>query len=100
MKKFILFMLLAALALLVIGSAVSAQAETKGIPPGPEMVEEINGTRGAALLTYHPQYAVVPVPVTGEQAYFRHHNSPSQKMVEMIARTRGAAMQLFWENSR
>lgn len=56
MKRIRFVVFLALLVAVGIGAGlVNAQGQgAKGTPPTPEMVAEINGTRGAALLKFYP----------------------------------------------
>jgi hypothetical protein len=81
---------------LVSASLVNAQA-SKGTPPSPQRIAEIRETRGAALLTYYPEYARYVIPVAGAVSTVRHPNAPTAKRIEEIRQTRGAALLRGWD---
>ncbi len=78
---------------LVLASAglVNAQAP-QGTPPTPQMIAEINATRGAALLKFSPQYAAYMVPVTSGAPAALHSHAPNLERIAEINGTRGAAL--------
>ena len=69
-KLIVLFGVVMVLLVVSIGLVQARGDSLYGRPPTQEMIEEINATRGSALLKFYPEYAVQVIPATGSSSTF------------------------------